>query len=190
MSELWRPIDGYDGLYEVSDLGRVRSLDRIIETSKGLRKYRGRVLRQSQSAKYLTVTINYLGRATTHYVHKLVADAFLPPSSSSSSSSSSDGVWVLHGPNGALDCSVSNLYYGTPTQNMLDKRRDGTDHNARKTHCPRRHPLCGRNLVRALLPNRACLSCQRAKSKARYYGRQNDEAYVQDLSDQYFAALT
>ena len=48
--EIWKPISGYEGVYEVSDLGRVRSCDRIVEDDYcGKRRFRSRVLRQSQN---------------------------------------------------------------------------------------------------------------------------------------------
>lgn len=42
--EIWRDIKGYDGLYQVSNEGRVKSVDRVIETSNGKRLYKGRII--------------------------------------------------------------------------------------------------------------------------------------------------
>ena len=66
--EQWRPIDGYGGLYQVSDLGRVRS-----------KKYgRWKVLRPRKTNKgYLTVGLFKDGKKNTVSVHRLVADAFI-----------------------------------------------------------------------------------------------------------------
>ena len=84
--EQWCPIAGLEGRYEVSNLGRVRSLSRIeIHTRKGKQiTYRrvGRVLKQIVNTKgYLTVgvgsTLETSNRVKT--VHSLVAHAFLPP---------------------------------------------------------------------------------------------------------------
>ena len=49
--EIWKPISGYEGVYEVSNLGRVRSCDRIVVCNDG-RKYKrkGKVLHQSYDA--------------------------------------------------------------------------------------------------------------------------------------------
>ena len=46
--EEWRPIEGYEGFYEVSNLGQVRSLDRVVEDSRGERKLKGKLLKQLQ----------------------------------------------------------------------------------------------------------------------------------------------
>ena len=67
--ERWKPIFGYDGMYEVSDLGRVRSL-----------KFgKTRVLRvQKHTDGYLLVVLCKYGKRKSFYVHRLVAQAFIP----------------------------------------------------------------------------------------------------------------
>ena len=68
-NEQWRDIDGYDGVYQVSELGRVRSL-----------KYgKVRVLRPRKSGSgYLKVCLYKDGKINQLYVHRLVAQAFIP----------------------------------------------------------------------------------------------------------------
>ena len=74
IEEIWRPIEGYEGLYEVSNLGRVRSLDRFF-----YRLHKGKVLSPTKDRYgYLTVTLNYNGKSKTIKIHRLVAQAFLP----------------------------------------------------------------------------------------------------------------
>ena len=74
MIEEWRPIEGYEGLYEVSNLGRVRSLDRFY-----YRLHKGKVLSPTKDRYgYLTVTLNCNGKSKTIKIHRLVAQAFLP----------------------------------------------------------------------------------------------------------------
>lgn len=70
MQEVWKPVVGYEGLYEVSNLGRVKSLPRN-GTSKN-----GRILSQSKTGKYLNVGLRNKG-LKTYLVHILVAKAFL-----------------------------------------------------------------------------------------------------------------
>ena len=74
IEEIWRPIEGYEGLYEVSNLGRVRSLDRFY-----YRLHKGKVLSPTKDRYgYLTVTLNCNGKSKTIKIHRLVAQAFLP----------------------------------------------------------------------------------------------------------------
>lgn len=74
--ERWLPVAGFEGYYEVSDQGRVRSVDRI--DAMGRRKT-GRVLRQhAQRSGYLNVHLSKDGVKKTARTHRLVAIAFIP----------------------------------------------------------------------------------------------------------------
>lgn len=82
MSEGWLPVVGYEGLYEVSDRGRVRSLDRIVKRGSGTVRLRGRVLKagiQRSSDGHQTggriVTLCRDGKRRTRLVHQLVVEA-------------------------------------------------------------------------------------------------------------------
>jgi len=79
MKETWKDIPGYEGLYQVSDLGRVRSLDRVMNNGvHGYATYKGRVLKVHENAKgYLKADLSKDGRRKTIKVHQLVAMAFL-----------------------------------------------------------------------------------------------------------------
>ena len=71
--EIWRAIAGYEGLYEVSSWGRVRSLNYC---------RRGKIVILNLSAKpnkYIKVGLRKNGKTTTFWVHRLVAVAFLLP---------------------------------------------------------------------------------------------------------------
>lgn len=73
LSEVWRPVKGYEGLYEVSNLGNVRSLDRYIETEKGKRFVKGKMRKSYIShAGYRMVSLC----SKKYLVHRLVAEAF------------------------------------------------------------------------------------------------------------------
>ena len=74
-NEIWKDIEGYEGLYQVSDLGRVRSLDR--EDAQG-RRIKGTVLAGSLNGKgYLKVSLCRDGDVEGKLIHRLVAEAFL-----------------------------------------------------------------------------------------------------------------
>jgi hypothetical protein len=109
--ETWLPIEGYEG-YEVSDTGRVRSVDRIVRGSDGtpLRKARGRVLRPSQNKDgYLVVNLCDRGSQTTMAVHRLVAEAFLGVP---------DGMEVHHVNGIPYDDRLCNLRVVTHQENV------------------------------------------------------------------------
>lgn len=87
MTEEWKDIQGYEGKYEVSNLGRVRSLDHMMhrfDSRMGIEiSYivKGRILRQARSIDgYPIINLNTGGRGTghTHRIHALVARAFIP----------------------------------------------------------------------------------------------------------------
>lgn len=79
LSEIWRPVAGYECLYEVSSLGRVRSLDRFRVGDHGApTRVRGRVLSQRLgNSGYPTVWLSRDAKARAFSVHRLVAIAFL-----------------------------------------------------------------------------------------------------------------
>lgn len=82
--EEWRPVKGYEGLYEVSDMGRVRSLDRIViastpESPWYKRVSPGRILSGGENGfGYRFVYLGKNGVISRHYIHRLVAAAFIP----------------------------------------------------------------------------------------------------------------
>lgn len=83
LEEIWADVKGYEGLYQVSTLGQVRSLDRIYEyQSSAGRNYtrliKGRVLKQTCYLKYMGVGLAVKGVIKNCLVHRLVAEAFIP----------------------------------------------------------------------------------------------------------------
>jgi hypothetical protein len=124
VEERWAPCPfGYDGLYEVSDHGQVRSTDRTV-TSRNrwgpIEKHlRGMIRAQNAGAYgYLTVNLSREGKVKIWRVHLLVAAAFLGPRP--------PGMDIRHGPAGRLVNAVWNLSYGSRAENEQDKIRDGT----------------------------------------------------------------
>ena len=108
MTAVWKQIPCFP-LYEASTDGLIRR----IKT--------GKVLQPTLSdPAYYVVGLYKEGSSKVYAkrVHSLIAETFLGPRPS--------GLYVLHGPGGALDNRLANLSYGTHKQNMLDKERDGT----------------------------------------------------------------
>lgn len=80
MEEIWRDIEGYEGWYQVSSQGRVRSLDRFINCAhNGKRKIKGKIIVGSNAGRgYLMVNLIMNSKPSYKYVHRLVAETFLP----------------------------------------------------------------------------------------------------------------
>ena len=81
MEEIWKPVKGFEGYYEVSNLGRVRSIDRVVvDTIRNCeRLLKGKVLIQRDNSNgYKGVMFCKEHKLYNKYVHRLVAEAFLP----------------------------------------------------------------------------------------------------------------
>ena len=74
--ESWKDIEGYEGLYQISNLGKVRSLNRIVQ---GTNDYfqKGIELKPIDNGKYLFVTLRKNGNKKIFYIHRLVAEYFV-----------------------------------------------------------------------------------------------------------------
>lgn len=106
MAERWKSVVGFEGLYEVSDLGRVRSLRW------------NRVLRVGRPNRYCAVSLAYGGTHKTRAVHVLVLEAFRgrrPP-----------GKQAAHQDGDRSNNRLANLRWKTCKANHADKRRHGT----------------------------------------------------------------
>ena len=79
VNEEWRDVSGYERLYQVSNLGRVRSLDRWRKNGSGEYKQKGRILNQGDTTTgYKQIVLNKDKKRKTLKVHRLVAIAFIP----------------------------------------------------------------------------------------------------------------
>ena len=119
--ERWLPVPGHEHRLEVSDQGRVRSLDRLVAVGPAQRLVRGRILSQHLAGarlRYWYGSFSVEGRTVNFAVHRLVLLAFRGPCP--------PGMEACHGPGGRLDNRLANLSWGTHVQNMADKIRDGT----------------------------------------------------------------
>lgn len=82
MEEIWKDIKGFEGTYQISNYGNVRSKERkIIQkhgNSKYIRKIRSRIVKFSKNKNgYRTVSLCFNGNRITKNIHKLVAEAFI-----------------------------------------------------------------------------------------------------------------
>ena len=106
----WRDIKGYEGLYQVCDLGLVKSVDRVT-TGNRKRMIQGTVLRAAEnSTGYLVVALCKNGKAKMKRVHRLVADAFLLEDS--------ERPYINHKDGNPHNNHISNLERCTQKENV------------------------------------------------------------------------
>ena len=167
--EEWRDIAGYEGYYQVSSLGRVRSLRRKVRHGFDgrLREVPSRILKVCESGKYPRVGLALDGRGRTHAVHRLVAETFLGPAPK--------GAEVLHANDVGTDNRVENLRWGTRSENLRDAVSNGGHYWANKTHCPNGHPYSGENLMVWSDGRRRCRTCNQVRGR-QYWARKREAA--------------
>jgi hypothetical protein len=103
--EIWKDIAGYEGYYQVSNHGRVKSCDRVIPHSRlGKVNRQGKVLSQNSTGKgYLGVGLSYEGATKTILIHRLVATTFCD--------GNFEGALIIHNDGDKLNNRFSNLKF-------------------------------------------------------------------------------
>lgn len=163
MSETWLPVVGVKG-YEVSDMGRVRSVDRMVTQlsrhgTMTSRKLKGRILKPGRTKMvngqpgYFFVKVP--GNITL-LIHRAVLEAHVGPCPPGMR----DGC---HKDDNRDDNRLVNLEWGTHAANQAQAVEHGLNHNANKTHCKRRHKFTPENTrwvkSRNGRPRRNCRQC-------------------------------
>lgn len=153
--EEWRPVVGYEGLYEVSSRGRVRSLDRVTSENGrfGERVVRrtGKVLTSRPHVRTGHLLVSLSG--TSKYLHRLVAEAFIP--------NPAGHPLVRHWDDNPADNRVENLRWGTKRDNYTDAVRNGRiDAPGSASSCPHQHPYTEENTYLNPRGHRVCRTCR------------------------------
>lgn len=171
--EIWKPVVGWEGFYEVSNLGRIKSVPRISMRGNGNPlPIRERIMAlHPDSRGRMMVRFQRPGLRKMAWVHREVLKAFTGPAP--------EGQEARHLNDVKSDNRLINLAWGTRTENMDDLVRNGKHFQASKTHCPQGHPYDEENTRREeRSPGRYAREC-RACSRD-YYHRKKRERGERD----------
>lgn len=148
--EVWKPVVGYESRYAVSNWGRVRSFSKY-----GKPYIKGRKLKGGHHR----VALYKEGAVSDCLIHRLVLEAFVGPCPG--------GMEGLHWDDNKDNNHLSNLRWGTRSENLEDCIRNGNNHQLNKTHCKQGHPFDDVNTLIETRSDgrtrRVCKTCRRAK---------------------------
>lgn len=168
-SQDWLDVLGYEGLYEVSSMGYIRSKRGVLKPSK-------------TNTGYYRVSLASKGKSKNASVHRTVALAFVPNPLGLPAVNHKDG--------NKLNNAASNLEWVTYQQNTHHARDNGLlnpptgkrHSNGRKTHCNRGHELAGTNMIVTPMGWRQCKKCRNIKQNERRQELRNkfNDKYKED----------
>lgn len=165
VTENWKPVPGYEGYYEVSNRGRVRSLDRVVTTKIGSSlRVRGRMLKLYEGNHgYHVVVLNRDGASDPRTVHRMVLSTFTGEDPQELNCCHNNGI--------RTDNRLENLRWDTPSENNYDIVRHGRHGMASKTHCKNGHEFNEENTRIYGNGWRRCIPCQKAVEAEAYRQR-------------------
>lgn len=172
--EAWLPVVGWEGLYEVSDQGRVRSLPRTVAFGNRTRVAPSRILKPGRDLHgVLYVHLANGERRKVLRVHKLVLEAFVGPCP--------EGMEGCHYDDDNENNRLFNLRWDTRSANQYDQVRNGKHANARKTHCKWGHEYTPENTKVGKNGGRWCRECKRLEGRRTYQTDiENQRAYKRE----------
>jgi len=155
-TEAWKPVVGFEGIYDVSDLGNVYSRLTGVNLCPGTR------------GKYLGFSLRRDGRSHSRYIHHLVAEAFIGPRPTNLDTCHENGI--------RTDNRAMNLRYGTRHSNMRDSLTHGTHQSLGRVTCTKGHAMTPENTYRRKYKSAdggqkyrdRCKTCLRVKSRSDY----------------------
>jgi hypothetical protein len=117
-AEMWKDIAGYEGLYQISNFGNVKSLPKKKGCGIGYTQ-KERVLKAASNGQYLFVVLRKDRKSKMHYVHRLVAQAFIANPNNKSDINHLNGK--------KTDNRVSNLEWATRQENIIHAYKNGLE---------------------------------------------------------------
>lgn len=124
MVETYKTIIGFEGLYEVSNTGKVRSLDRIVNGKNGLTKLKGKILKTSLQRGYKGINLFKNGKIKRVTIHRMVGIHFID--------NPNNYKCINHIDGNKLNNNVSNLEWCNHLQNLIHARILGLNKSEKK----------------------------------------------------------
>lgn len=118
MDEVWLDISGYEGIYQISNLGRVKSLERVVVGGNGGKRFLAEKILKVGSDRYgyQQIQLSNGGVRKCHRIHVLVASHFL-------GNDDPEKIEVHHKDHDKKNCHVSNLEWVTKSHNQKESAR-------------------------------------------------------------------
>lgn len=180
MSEIWKDIRNFEGIYQVSNLGKVRSLDRITQRSDGtVQKSKGQILKPGSNGRgYMQVNLYKASKVFHEAVAYLVLEAFV--------SKRPVGMEACHNDGNNSNDTLENLRWDTHSNNQLDQIKHGTHFNTNKTHCKYNHKLGGSNTRYKSDGTTQCRACSCAHA---YFQRRSTTETFDVVANRYYERI-
>ncbi len=123
IDEIWKPVKGYENIYEVSNIGRVKSCERIVIRSNGRKiNFPEKIMKPSINHKgYEVIDLRKNGKRECGFVHRLVGKAFIENPDNKKQINHKNGV--------KRDNNVDNLEWVTNKENVIHAYKNNLNNN-------------------------------------------------------------
>ena len=114
--EVWKDVIGYEGLYQISNLGRIKSLKRTVKKSNGSTKFvREKIIKKKTNYGYENVALSKNGIVSTKKVHRIIAEVFIPNPENKKTINHKNGI--------RNDNRIENIEWSTYSENNFHAYR-------------------------------------------------------------------
>lgn len=180
-AEEWRPVYEFEGYYEVSCLGRIRSLPRQVIRGTALVWTKPAIMKATpDKGGYLVVSLYGENGRKSRRVHRIVLESFV--------GIRPKGKEARHKDGDPTNNSLENLEWCSRSTNTFDQVAHKTHRNTAKNQCPQGHMYVGRNVLPRPNNGRGCRACVNASSVLKTDGivPKSAKSTFKALSDSYY----